>query len=136
MVPAWAAEYVGLPFAECGRDRSGCDCWGLVRLVLAEVFDAEVPSYLGGYAHTADRQAVAATVARALPDWTPVLGVPERAGDVALFRLMGQPTHVGLVVAPGWMLHVERGTNSALDRLDGMRWASRRIGLYRHWDLA
>lgn len=29
----WWNEYVGLPFADKGRTREGCDCWGLVRLV-------------------------------------------------------------------------------------------------------
>lgn len=135
-IPAWAAGYVGLPFAECGRDRAGLDCWGLVRLVLAEVFDVTVPSYLGGYADTADRRAIADVIASALPEWIDVGARPERPGDVVLFRVMGQPMHVGIIVAPGWMLHVERGIDSALDRLGGMRWGSRRIGLYRHEDLA
>ncbi len=35
-VPIWAGRYIGLPFAEHGRDRGGIDCWGLVRLTLLE----------------------------------------------------------------------------------------------------
>jgi cell wall-associated NlpC family hydrolase len=29
MIPAWAADYVGIPFREHGRSRDGADCWGL-----------------------------------------------------------------------------------------------------------
>ncbi|NMW23861.1 C40 family peptidase, partial [Rhodanobacter denitrificans] len=45
IVPAWAGPYVGIPYRTHGRDRAGVDCWGLVRLVMAEVFGAELPDY-------------------------------------------------------------------------------------------
>jgi len=38
MTAPWASTYVGIPYRFAGRDRAGCDCWGLVRLVLAERF--------------------------------------------------------------------------------------------------
>jgi cell wall-associated NlpC family hydrolase len=44
MIPNWAAQYVGLPFRDKGRARTGLDCYGLVVLVLREQFGVEVPS--------------------------------------------------------------------------------------------
>ena len=32
-VPIWAGHYIGLPFRDHGRDRSGLDCWGLIATV-------------------------------------------------------------------------------------------------------
>jgi len=55
-VPAWIADYVGLPFKAHGRERNGVDCWGLVRLVLAERFRLALPSYAGGYAGVEDAE--------------------------------------------------------------------------------
>jgi cell wall-associated NlpC family hydrolase len=33
VIPDWAANYIGLPFREHGRDHNGTDCWGLVTLI-------------------------------------------------------------------------------------------------------
>ena len=46
-LPAWTADYVGLPFKEGGRDRQGLDCYGLLRLVINERFAGTVPEYEG-----------------------------------------------------------------------------------------
>jgi cell wall-associated NlpC family hydrolase len=60
--PAWASDYIGLPFLVRGRDARGCDCWGLVRLVLGERFGIEVPSYAGDYETIEDHGRLAALV--------------------------------------------------------------------------
>ena len=142
--PTWAAEYVGLPWRTLGRARgdwrrhradpaiAGVDCWGVIRLVLEEQFRIAVPAYDGlGYRDRADRAEVARLIAGERGPWQPVVSGEERAGDVALFRVMGHACHVGAVVVSGWMVHVEEGIDSCLERYDGLAWGRRFMGAYR-----
>jgi cell wall-associated NlpC family hydrolase len=131
-IPAWAADYIGLPFREHGRDHSGADCWGLVVLVAAERFGARLPSYVAGYASTRDADDIGRLVRGQMDLWHEVARGQERPGDVVLMRLMNQPMHVGVVVASGWMLHIEQGIDACLERYDGAKWNRRLIGIYRY----
>ena len=132
MVPHWVTPYIGLPFKPHGRDRNGVDCWGLVRLVLAERFAVNLPSYADGYGSTEDARDIGRLIRGELNPWRPVPSGAEQPGDVVLLRLMNQPMHVGLVVDPGWMLHIEEGIDACLERYDGARWRQRVLGLYRY----
>ena len=60
----------------------------------------------------------------------------EVPGDIVLMRMAGQPTHVGMVVARGVMLHTEDRVDSGLAKFDGFTWKNRIIGIYRHKALA
>lgn len=131
---SWSNAYVGIPFAEHGRTRAGCDCWGLVHLVYADC-GVQLPSYAEGYASTLERAEIAALIAGAAVSrpWAEVPPVAAtRARDVVLFRRAGAPAHVGLAVAPGLMLHVSAGHAARLERYDDGRWQPRRAGIFRH----
>lgn len=132
-IPAWAADYVGIPWRVHGRDRAGCDCWGLVRLVLSERFGIEVPAYNSGYqgASRADIDDIAQLIADRPPQWAEVERGQERPGDVVLLRLWGRPCHVGIVVGGGRMLHIEEGVDSVCEPYDGPAWRKKVAGIYR-----
>ena len=105
----WTNDYVGLPWRERGRDREGLDCWGLVRLVLAEQRGIDLPSYAGDYASTEERAEIAALIAgRSSGMVEPVAAGAERPFDLIQLRDGDAPTHIGLVVAAGDMLHIPR----------------------------
>lgn len=129
-IPSWVESYIGLPFREHGRGRDGVDCWGLVRLVLAAQFDIDLPAYVTGYASTEDAADIARLIRGEMGPW--VETKTSRLGDAVLMRLRAQPCHVGVIVAPGWMLHVEDGVDSCVDRYDGPRWSRRVVGLFRY----
>ncbi|MCC7494194.1 MAG: C40 family peptidase [Fimbriimonadaceae bacterium] len=150
-MPPWVAGYVGLRWKVLGRSRDGLDCYGLVRLVLAERFGIALPALDGGWgawprhdgAHTPQALDTLATFvsgsARACcvdHGWHELHAGGPQGGDVAQFLLHGRPIHVGLVVGHNWFLHVRDGANSAVERLDSRMWRNRLVCLYRHGSLA
>lgn len=138
-LPEWVADYVGIPYRALGRARDGLDCWGLVRLVYAERMGIALPAYDGrGFcrgsgpttrASVADVAALVADAKRA--SWCEVPATSASAPDVVLLRVHGQPIHVGVLVAPGAMLHSLAGHDSAVERLDGLAWSNRLMGFWR-----
>jgi len=131
-VPFWAGHYIGLPFLDHGRDRSGLDCWGLVRLVMAEQFGIALPSYLHEYQRTTQVDKISSLVERESSRWKIIPTDGEVCGDIAVLRVRGRPMHVGMVLGDRQMLHIEHGINSAIERYTGARWAERIAGFYRY----
>jgi cell wall-associated NlpC family hydrolase len=128
-----AARYVGLPFAEHGRDRSGVDCYGLLRLVAAEEHGIALPSYAEGYATVTDLREIPALVAGGIErEWGQVDPGQEREGDAVLLRVLGQPLHVGIVLTPPRFLHVMKGIDACVEDYRSAVWTRRVLGFYRH----
>lgn len=143
-LPSWAAGYVGIPFVDLGRDRAGCDCWGLVRLVIGEQAGVQLPSLATRYGSEASAQGVGETIEaeRRSGIWDRIDAGDEQPFDVVEMsgaaRVPGSgwafgSLHVGIVVASGWLLHVERGTAAVLARYREDQAIRRRVlGFWRY----
>lgn len=133
----WSAEFIGTPFAEFGRDRTGCDCWGLARLVYAEALNINLPSYSGQYASAQEHAEISALITDAAhsPVWMLVDASPDEF-DIAVFRRGRMDTHVGIIVAPGLMLHMAQEDCAKIERYDQAAWKNRLTGIYRHFKRA
>ncbi|RJP21682.1 MAG: hypothetical protein C4529_07075 [Deltaproteobacteria bacterium] len=131
--PPWVAAYVGIPFREKGRSTGGVDCWGLVRLVYAERFGVLLPDLSDRYGASEDpRSTSPALESEAAPggSWRLRGGSPTEVGSVAVFRVRGLPSHVGLAVAEGRFLHSIRGVDSVVEAWDSPLWRDRLVGWY------
>ena len=131
----WPNRFTGVPFADLGRTRAGCDCWGLVRLVYAEVLGIALPSYAGGYVSAEERAGVAALLDAADDSgpWVCVTreGWPIAAFDVLVFRRGGLRAHVGVAIDDARMLHIEGEDQAKVVRFLDPRWCSRLDGAWR-----
>ncbi len=126
------SRYIGIPFVERGRTMDGADCWGLVRLILMNEFGIDAPS-LDAIEAPFDYKAIGEIARAETVNWIEV--DEPQAGDLILFRVCGQPVHVGLVVDPGWMVHTDRNIQSCIERYDGVKFRKRIMGIFRHESL-
>ena len=146
-LPGWAKDYIGLKFKERGRDRDGCDCWGLVRLIAMNELGFNLPSFGEEYESTyKGTEVVEALDVHGIKDghW---IQIEEGAEKLGTFILMNglylidgvrhrAPMHVGVVVASGRMIHIEEGIDSVLCKYREDRYTRKRIvGFYNHRDL-
>ena len=131
-LPAWAADYVGLPYVRHGRDRSGVDCWGLLGLVWREALGRPLPDYEGVDWFDGQKASVIGTDALAYASqFSEIAPGEERLGDGMLMRMRGHPFHVGLVLSPGWMLHTHEAAGSVIEPYRCHRWEHRISAFYR-----
>ena len=115
----WSNSFVGIPFVNETSSMSGCDCWGLLRLVYRKVLGVKLPPY----------------ACDATPDgelgsgrWESVFGCIEPL-DFLLWQYPGR-CHVGIAVDRRQYLHIQFG---GLSKVDQLTIAKRRIlkGVYR-----
>ncbi len=138
MRPRWAERYLQIPFCEKGRSRAGVDCYGLVRLIYQDQRGIELPSYDEQYATTADRTEITALLRGELASrWREIPLAEAGEFDGVIFRLYGQPTHVGLVLDPPWFIHAIKVVagktvgKTWIERWDSLQWEKRLLAAVR-----
>lgn len=132
--------YVGIPFLDGGRNRCGCDCWGLVRLIHGYEWGINLPEY--GDTSAGELRAIARhirTATRTAADWIDVSDRPRRAGDVVMMKralAAGPAWHLGIMRDARHVLHTEAGVDSHYVPLDDVSLRHRIVGFRRHRDLS
>lgn len=124
--------FVGVPFVEGGREDTGCDCWGLVRLVYKACLEVDLPSLRDGYADHADQAAIAGLIDGHMGPWRPIAPGDERPFDAILIAFGGHPTHIAMVTRPGRMLHARAGAASSIENYRTFIYSNRIAGFFRH----
>lgn len=127
----WCRKYVGIPFVSGGRDFTGCDCYGLVRLVLKEEYGISLPLLNSDYTNALS----VAETKRLFFENVPLLcgeriKEPEEKA-VALMNMCGRLCHVGLYAGEGYIIHSRHKVGVVCERLSSPQLAGRVEGLYR-----
>lgn len=133
MSAEWVVKYLGIPWRDHGRSHTGCDCWGLVRLVLEIEARRTLPSFEGLYDTADSVEELDALFDQAwpLPGIVPVTGNPQEF-DILLFRVCGSSCHVAVALGDGRFLHVRPDCYPAVESLANPMWKPRLMGVYRH----
>lgn len=130
---SWSNHHIGLPYVEFGRDRTGCDCWGLACIIYQEELGITLPDYVGEYTSTDEHGEIAALISGAAtsPLWVPVKGTA-LAFDVAVFRRGRFSTHLGIVIRHGIMIHMAADDQSKVQGYTEGAYKHRFAGHFRH----
>lgn len=124
-------RFVGLAYADKGRGPA-YDCWGLLVAVMRDLRGVDLPSYSDQYVTADDRRALAALIAGELDPWDEIASGQEQAFDAVLMREGRFPRHVGIVTAPGRLLHISAGETSMIERYREGPLKHRVVGFYRY----
>lgn len=130
-IKKFALRAESVPWVDQGRDWSGWDCWGMVRMAYRECCGIDLPA---GAEYSCRRPLTAQRVlTEGFQDWPEVSWGQERLADLILVR----PCHVGLVLGQGLMLHCTEDFGRTIrHRYDNVLFRGQLIGVYRHAELA
>jgi cell wall-associated NlpC family hydrolase len=121
---------VGVPFVDRGRTPSGWDCWGLIVNAYQECYGIVVPGYENISA--LDSREAGQMIDQQKKLWVEIPIGKEHPGDVIVLRHGTWPCHVGLIVKPGFMLHVDLRIDTCVEAYNTAIWKTQVIGIYRH----
>lgn len=128
----WCNNYISVPFADHGRTAQGCDCWGLARLIYKEQLGIDLPALLD-YKNTKDSHNIAELYEIEHQEWQEIPLGQEKSFDVLVFKIMGLPTHIAVVVDKGLMIHCEKGCGTHISEYNKeVQWKTRLAGVYRY----
>lgn len=140
----WVKDYIGIPFADTDADkRSGCNCWGLVRLVYRERRGIFLPSLEEHYEGVRDYANIDLLVKRETSTCWSQIAIPE-VFDVLVTRYGRAHGHVGICLDNRYFLHTVEGrmvegkpepSYSRYDDFTGWKWTKLTVGFFRYKEI-
>lgn len=122
-------KYIGIPYVEKGRDTTGLDCYGLVRLIYKNEYKIDLPSFTAEYTVN-DTDRIQDLVAQYKEGWEQIDSPSE--GSIVLFRILGTESHIGVAISATHFIHVRENQDSAIEAFDSPKWSKRIVGYYKY----
>lgn len=127
----WYNNYIRIPFLDKGRTEKGADCWGLARIIYKNRLNIELPSFLA-YENTRDSNSINNLYRNHYKNWESVEKGNEKEYDIIVFRMMGVPCHIGIVIGDGYMIHCLEGSGTIISNYKkDQQWFRKIEGIYR-----
>lgn len=127
----WWNKYMYIPFKEKGRDESGADCLGLMRIILKNECGIILPSYDDLYENTIHKESVSGAIDNVQKELFKTVVAP-MPFDIAILRFCGLPMHIGIVTKKNFMIHCSKDIGVCHEKYTGMRWKDKIIGFVRY----
>ena len=131
MMYEWVKKYIGIPFVSNGRTPDGCDCYGLVRLVLQGEYGITLPELSGNYSDALNREQTEKLFAENLPVLAAKKTAGPEEGAVVVITEGGRRCHLGIVAGGGYILHSGVVTGTVCQRASHPGLRGRIEGYYR-----
>ena len=131
ILPCWAGDYIGIPFVSGGRDPdTGLDCYGLFRLVMNDRYGKKLPALDAGYKDACNPSETNKIYAKNKPLIAGSRIAQPVPGCGVVLKYSGLPTHVGVYVGGGYILHTTAQTGAVLESVDSPQIRCRIEGYY------
>ncbi len=131
MIPAWANSLIGIPYKLKGRTESGCDCYGLAILTYRKMLGISLQEELQ-YPDDPDfSEEAQVAIDSHTRSFFQKVDKPE-IFDLAIFKIYGIRSHVGIMINDSQFLHTYAGIDSNIGNLGDKNWERRFDGFYRY----
>lgn len=122
-------DFVGIPYKKNGRDITGCDCYGLHRLLFFNLKNIVLPEYKNV---APDKAIHNLLILEEQKKWKEVHD-PEFLDGVC-FKIFGLVTHVGTMIGREQFIHAWKGSDACIESINAIHWRHRIDGFFRHKD--
>lgn len=122
-----------IPFVEKGRDRRGCDCWGIVLMYYKWKFDVDLPKFEDvylKYKYPENGVEDFREVVHPMEQFTEISS-PDQ-DDIVVLNVHGRPVHVGVMIDCQRFIHTYKGSGVCIESIDDQNWQTK-IESFHRW---